>query len=157
MTARRWSSPRSISLLILEDLAADLRVRNPGREGTVGRVGRAAVVAVSDRIRQALTALIANAAKCSSMDSPVRLAAEQRVRPSACRWPMKAAAFRPQRLPRVFDRFSRVTGGDQRGPELSLAVIAAIVSAHGGRYGVESEFGCGSAFWIKLPAGPTGA
>ena len=38
-----------------------------------------------------------------------------------------------------------------------LAVVAAIVSAHGGRYGVESEFGCGSAFWIKLPAGPTGA
>ena len=58
----------------------------------------------------------------------------------------------PTELPRVFDRFYRVAGTGPRGSGLGLAVVAAIVSAHDGRYGVESEPGKGSVFWIELMA-----
>jgi len=57
-------------------------------------------------------------------------------------------------LPRVFDPFYRVAGAGPRGSGLGLAVVAAIVSAHEGRYGVTSEPGSGSVFWIELAAGP---
>lgn len=59
-------------------------------------------------------------------------------------------------LPRVFDRFYRVVGTGPKGSGLGLAVVAAIVSAHDGRYGVESEPGQGSIFWIELGAAPIG-
>ena len=142
---------------VLDHLAADLRVRNPDREVTVGRVGRTVVVADPDRIRQALTALIANAAKYSADGSPVQLAAEQRGATVRVQVADEGRGIPAEVLPRVFDRFYRVTGTDQRGSGLGLAVVAAIVSAHGGRYGVESELGRGSAFWIELPAAPFGA
>ena len=63
---------------VLDDLAADLRVRNPDRAVTVQRTGRTLVLADSDRIRQALTALVANAVKYSGDGSPIELVAEQR-------------------------------------------------------------------------------
>jgi two-component system OmpR family sensor kinase len=56
----------------------------------------------------------------------------------------------------VFDRFYRVAGAGPKGSGLGLAVVAAIVSAHNGRYGVESEPGQGSVFWIELAAAPAG-
>ena len=50
---------------------------------------------------------------------------------------------------------SIAAGVGPRGSGLGLAVVAAIISAHDGRYGVESELGKGSVFWIELPAAPT--
>ena len=139
---------------VLDDLAADLRVRNPDREVTVQRLGRTVALADSDRIRQALTALIANAVKYSADGSPVQLAAEQRGQVVRVQVADQGRGITAEDLPRVFDRFYRVAGGGPRGSGLGLAVVAAIVSAHDGRYGVKSEAGIGSVFWIELAAGP---
>jgi len=60
-------------------------------------------------------------------------------------------------LPYVFDRFWR---GDRSrshaggaGSGLGLAIAQQLIQAHGGRIGVESEPGQGTAFTIELPAG----
>jgi two-component system OmpR family sensor kinase len=142
--------------MVLDDLAADLRVRNPDRAVTVQRAGRTLVVADSDRIRQALTALVANAVKYSAAGSPIELVAEQRGGVVGVRVVDHGRGIPASELPRVFDRFYRVAGAGPKGSGLGLAVVAAIISAHNGRYGVESEPGQGSVFWIELAAAPVG-
>jgi signal transduction histidine kinase len=59
-------------------------------------------------------------------------------------------------LPRIFERFHRVTGVSGRtheGTGIGLALVRELVALHGGQIGVESEVGRGSTFRIRLPKG----
>ena len=144
---------------VVEELAADLRVRNPDRAVVVERAGTTVVLADPDRVRQALTALVANAVKYSPDGSPIVLGA-QRLGPMVrARVTDRGRGIPVEELPRVFDRFYRVrsaaaAGGPApatpKGSGLGLAIVAAIVSAHGGRYGVDSVPGQGSTFWLEV-------
>ncbi|QKT06215.1 HAMP domain-containing histidine kinase [Gordonia sp. X0973] len=58
---------------------------------------------------------------------------------------------------RVFDRFfrgdsSRSRGANGAGNGLGLSIVSALVAAHGGQVGVDSEPGHGATFWVDLPA-----
>ncbi|MGZ3478046.1 MAG: sensor histidine kinase, partial [Polyangiales bacterium] len=53
-------------------------------------------------------------------------------------------------LQRVFDRYQRASS-DRGGVGLGLTIAKAIVEAHGGTIGVESQEGVGSAFRFVLP------
>jgi signal transduction histidine kinase len=61
----------------------------------------------------------------------------------------------PQReLPRVFERFYRVDAARARttgGTGLGLAIVKHVVERHGGSVSVQSEFGAGSRFRLRLP------
>ncbi len=156
---------------VVDELAADLRVRDPDREVVVERAGGTTVLADPDRVRQALTALVANAVKYSPAGSPIVLAAERHGATVRARVSDRGRGIPADELPRVFDRFYRGRAAAPaadgtappapRGSGLGLAVVAAIVSAHGGRYGVDSVPGVGSTFWVELAASgetvPSGA
>ena len=59
-------------------------------------------------------------------------------------------------LPRIFERFHRVTGVSGRtheGTGIGLALVRELVELHGGQVSVESEVGRGSTFRVRIPKG----
>jgi two-component system phosphate regulon sensor histidine kinase PhoR len=59
-------------------------------------------------------------------------------------------------LRKIFKKFYRVPDGDlasARGFGLGLSFVKRIIDAHHGKIEVESAYGSGSTFRIKLPAG----
>ncbi|MCE1173207.1 MAG: HAMP domain-containing histidine kinase [Propionibacteriales bacterium] len=137
--------------LMVNELAADLRVREPDRDVRVEVGGAGAVIADSDRLRQAVTALIENAVKYSDPGTPISLVAQggARVRISVTD---SGRGIPAADLDRVFDRFYRTSVAGPRGSGLGLAIVAAIIAAHGGSYGVDSVLGHGSTFWVEVPS-----
>jgi two-component system sensor histidine kinase KdpD len=116
-----------------------------------------------DRMKEALVQLLENAAKYSPLESPIRITAEMQI----AELPSKDTHFElsvadqgagiddmEQAL--IFDKFYR--GKNQRyriqGTGMGLAIVKAIVEAHGGRIAVTSQLGCGSVFHITLPMEP---
>jgi two-component system, OmpR family, sensor kinase len=141
---------------ILHDLAADLKVRDPGRTVSISGLRTCVVLADEERLRQALTALIDNAVKFSPPTGPVRLRTEPygaNIRVSVAD---RGRGIPAADLPHVFDRFYRVSMPGPPGSGLGLAIVAAIVAAHGGRCGAESPQGAGTTFWVELQSAAPG-
>ena len=67
--------------------------------------------------------------------------------------------LRPEAAERVFERFYRVDESrsrDSGGAGLGLAIVAAIVSAHGGVVATRpGDQGTGAIFTVSLPLAPT--
>lgn len=123
-------------------------------------VPRVALRADRDRLMQAVTNLLSNAAKFSPRGEEVRVAASRadgRVRIAvADRGPGIPEEFRP----RVFEKFAQADASDSRekgGTGLGLAIAQAIVERSGGRIGFETATGRGTTFWIEMPEAAAGA
>lgn len=67
----------------------------------------------------------------------------------------KGCGIRKEHLDRIFERFYRCDKARSResgGTGLGLAIVKHIAQSHGGTVEVESQFGKGSTFFLKLPA-----
>ncbi|WP_405485296.1 sensor histidine kinase [Nocardia sp. NBC_00511] len=131
----------------------DLRVIAPGRRIEVDAPAAAVADAVPDRVTQAVLSLATNALRHTPTDAPItiRVRAANGVRISVSD---SGPGIAPEHLNRLFDRFYRVDAGRARsagGNGLGLAIVAAIMHAHCGDYGVDSRPGSGSTFWIEFP------
>lgn len=125
------------------------------------------VVGDSGRIRQILVNLLSNAVKFTSFGG-VRLvvAVEERKEKEGIlccitRFEVtdSGIGIPKERMDRLFQSFSQVDSSQARkygGTGLGLAISKELVHLMGGKIGVESQEGCGSTFWFRLPLQCTG-
>jgi two-component system sensor histidine kinase KdpD len=107
----------------------------------------------ADRIKEVLIQLLENAAKYSTPESPIRITAEKKGTDFELSVADQGVGIDDMEQDLIFDKFYR--GRNQRyrvqGTGMGLAIVKAIVEAHGGKIGVTSQLGCGSVFHIVLP------
>ena len=144
---------------LVNGLVADLRVVDPDRVITLTSPTSLGVSGDSVRLTQVVAILTSNAARHTPPGTPidVRIIAE----PALAKIEVTdhGPGIAEQDVSHIFERFYRGGQGRARtsgGSGLGLAIASAIVSAHGGRIGVDSTPGNGSSFWIELPLAPLG-
>ena len=107
-----------------------------------------------NRLFQVITNLLTNAAKYGNRNDTVQInitTSDQNVRVSIeDKGPGIPAEFKD----RVFEKFSQSDSSDSRsagGYGLGLSIVKAIIEAHGGQVGFESEKDIGTKFYFDLP------
>jgi two-component system, OmpR family, sensor kinase len=155
---------RPVDLLTLAaDAVQDARMIAPRRkiELTVGRGAAFLVLGDEARLRQVITNLMSNALSHTPDGTPidVRILTHG---PDG-RLPVPSVTIEvddhgpglsKEQAERVFERFYRADqarGRKTGGAGLGLAIVAALVDAHGGAVGVDTTPGSGAMFWITLP------
>jgi signal transduction histidine kinase len=161
---QRTIERRPVDLLtLIADAVQDARMIAPQRriELTVGNGAAFLVLGDEARLRQVIGNLMSNALTHTPDGTPidVRILAQgpdgQLTVPSVTlEVADHGAGLNKEQADRVFERFYR---GDQArgrktgGAGLGLAIVAALVTAHGGTAGVNTDLGRGATFWITLP------
>ena len=102
------------------------------------------------RIEQVLINLLTNAVKFSAPGASIQVTLSVEGDQLRCAVQDHGSGIAPDELPRLFQRFSRLSL-QRSGTGLGLSISRALVEAHGGTMGVESEVGAGSNFWFTLP------
>jgi two-component system OmpR family sensor kinase len=169
----RPSRTELVDLTVLAaDAVQDTRAIAPDRTisliGTNGPLVPTEVAGDERRLRQVVTNLMANAVSHTPAGSPIEIAVGPvtgAAATAAAPVPTGGAVLEvrdhgpgidPDKVGRVFERFFRAdpsrTRGRGGGTGLGLAIVAAIVSAHGGRVGVSQTPGGGATFVVELPA-----
>ena len=104
-------------------------------------------------IKKVLQHLLENAAKYSPPGSPIFISSETRNSRLITSVADRGAGIDDLERSMIFDKFYR--GQSQRyrvqGTGMGLAIVKAIVEAHGGRIDVTSQLGAGSVFSFGLP------
>ena len=152
----------------LSDLAAEFRGREGGHRITAVLPTALPVRADRARVKQIVGNLLENALKYAPDGDIVLRAFRKRTGGRSERATASGAGFarvevvdRGPGIPvaerrRVWDRFYRgqqvSTMNLARGTGIGLAVVKALVEAHGGRVGLSSTSGRGTRFWFELPA-----
>lgn len=108
----------------------------------------------ADRLEQVIINLLGNAIKFSPNQSKVVIKGDEKGKFVEIRVIDSGPGIPADYKKKVFDRFQQVSRGDgkeKEGTGLGLAISRAIIEAHGGTIGVDSQDGKGSSFWIRLP------
>jgi signal transduction histidine kinase len=133
------------------------RLQHPNREIAFSREPESVHILVDpDRMRQVVDNLLSNAVKYSPDGSPINIDIALEGRELVTRFIDRGIGIPPDELPQLFERFHRARNVSSRyygGLGLGLYIANAIIDAHGGEIGVESQEGSGSTFTVRLPLG----
>ncbi len=113
------------------------------------------VYADADRLVQVIVNLISNAIKFAPNKSVITVSVLEIPRWIEFRIKDQGRGIPASHLKKIFDRFQQVELSDAKvkgGSGLGLAICKAIVEAHHGQIGAESEEGNGATFWFRIPA-----
>ena len=108
-----------------------------------------------NRLFQVMTNLLTNATKYGNRNDTVQInvaPSEQNVRVSV---EDKGPGIPPEFKDRVFEKFSQSDSSDSRsagGYGLGLSIVKAIIEAHGGNVGFQSQKDIGTKFYFDLPS-----
>lgn len=150
--ARLSLSPSRIDELV-DRCAADLRAAHPPRSFVTASKECTALVD-ADLVTQAVMALGTNAAEHTPIDTVVTLSADRRGGRVRVTVSDNGPGIESRHHPHLFQRLYRVDPGRNGAAGhggIGLSMVAAIVTAHDGTYGIESAPGAGSTFWFELP------
>jgi two-component system OmpR family sensor kinase len=149
--------PLRPELLDVQDLLEATVARHAAAAGAAGRAlaaaveidGGAVVLGDADRLAQILDNLVINALRHGA--GAVAIVARPGPSPAAVEIVVRDAGpgFPAEFLPKAFDRFSQVVAGEGSG--LGLALVEAIVRAHGGTVAASAAPGGGAEVRIGLP------
>jgi signal transduction histidine kinase len=140
----------------LETLIEDVAMRWAEIAPRVWRVGHLASGTIrmdQDALRIALDALVENAVAHTEQTDAIELRAHAVHGQVAIDVADEGCGIPPEALDEIFERFARVDASRVRGTDgvgLGLAIVDAIVKAHGGRCTVKSSSE-GSTFTLVLP------
>jgi two-component system sensor histidine kinase BaeS len=137
------------------------RARVAGVRLVVASTTHVSVRADPDRLRQAISALLDNAIRLTPAGGEVSVGSavgpDGMVRVSVRD---TGPGIAPEDLPHLFDRFYQADAARDRTSGtsgLGLAVMRALILAHGGRVGVENAETGGARFWFELPIDADGS
>ncbi|MEM7798941.1 MAG: hybrid sensor histidine kinase/response regulator [Chloroflexota bacterium] len=105
-------------------------------------------------IEQVINNLFSNAIKYTPNGGKINLFAEIRATEIYIGVKDNGYGIPDSDIPHLFEKFYRVQSDshiNKEGTGLGLSIAKTIVDKHGGEIGVQSEFGMGSCFFIRLP------
>ncbi len=137
------------------EVVDDARVISTDRAITLRGVAEAVVDGDGPRVQQVLRNLVGNAVQHTRPGTPVTIAVSVQDGQVVVAVRDEGDGIAPEHLPHVFERFyradpsrSRDSGGSSG---LGLAIVEAIVTAHGGTVGVTSAPGQGTTVRVTFP------
>lgn len=109
------------------------------------------------QIVQVIENLLSNAVKFSPASSEVTVRVLPGSKEAHVRVEVedRGIGISSENIPKLFEKFQQLDSPDRRrlgGTGLGLAVCKAIIEAHKGKIGVESQAGRGSTFWFEIPS-----
>ena len=116
--------------------------------------GTPEVLGDEGRLRQVLSNLVANALTHTPKDTPLTVRVGTRADQVVLEVADTGPGLSAEHADRVFERFYRADTSRTRasgGTGLGLSIVAALVAAHGGSVGVQSQPGQGATFRVLLP------
>jgi two-component system OmpR family sensor kinase len=140
---------------LVDDAVADARAVEPDRPITFSGPGERVVVSGDDmRLHQVVANLLSNARVHTPEGTPVAVRVAVDGPDAVVEVADQGPGMTEEAAAHVFERFYRVDSSRSRrqgGAGLGLAIVAAVVSAHGGRVSTTSTPGLGTTFVVRLP------
>lgn len=133
-------------LFIAKQKEIELNFRNPNKPCTA--------YVDPDRMIQVVTNIISNALKYTARAGKVEIGIESNDDELIIYCKDNGVGIHEDELSLIFNRFYRTDKSRSReygGSGIGLSISKALVHAHGGEIGVESEPGEGSKFWVGIP------
>jgi signal transduction histidine kinase len=139
---------------ILRDVVRRARILAPDHQIAARLDQSATVLGNRDQIERVFTNVLDNAVKYTPPPGRIELALRLVDGLAQVTVSDTGRGIPPEDLPHIFDRFYRADRARARqhgGAGLGLAIVQAIVSAHGGQIAAESSPGTGTTIRVSLP------